>query len=97
MLVLLKQHSTGAYGNDDQAIGKSAAGNSTKIHMACDGYGLPIDFTITGGEVHESKIAPAFVENLPNANYVIADKGYNNEPLRELIRLNYMDIEYLKK
>ena len=28
-------------------------GNTTKIHMAVDAHGLPIDFEITGGEVHE--------------------------------------------
>ena len=29
---------------------KSAAGSTTKIHKAADGYGLPVDFKITGGE-----------------------------------------------
>ncbi len=27
-----------------QAIGKSRAGNTTKIHLAVDVYGLPIEF-----------------------------------------------------
>ena len=45
--------STGAASDGDEAIGKSVAGNTTKIHMAVDACGLPIDFEITGGEVHD--------------------------------------------
>ena len=44
-----------------KAIGKSVCGNSTKIHMAVDGFGLPIEFELTGGEVHDSKIASEFI------------------------------------
>jgi transposase len=44
------QHSAGAAGKKPQAIGKSRAGNTTKIHLVVDSYGLPIEFEITGGE-----------------------------------------------
>ena len=43
------QHSAGAAGDEPQAIGKSRAGNTSKIHLAVDAYGLPIRFRITGG------------------------------------------------
>jgi len=85
-IVKAHQHSTGAVGADDQAIGKSVAGNTTKIHLAADAHGLPIDFVITGGEVHDCKVAPEFIAQLPSAAYTIADKGYDSEELRELIR-----------
>jgi transposase len=85
-IVKAHQHSTGASGKEDQAIGKSVAGNTTKIHMAVDAFGLPIDFDITGGEVHDCKVAPKFFANLPEADYMIADKGYDSEELRDLIR-----------
>ena len=49
-------------------------------------YGLPIDFMITGGEVHDCKVAPEFVAQLPTADYTIADKGYDKEQLRDLIK-----------
>ena len=35
------QHSAGAVGQESQAIGKSRAGNTTKIHRVVDSYGLP--------------------------------------------------------
>jgi transposase len=85
-IVKAHQHSTGAASEGDEAIGKSVAGNTTKIHMAVDAYGLPIDFEITGGEVHDCKIAPEFFAKLPDADYLIADKGYDSEELRDLVR-----------
>jgi transposase len=80
------QHSTGAASHEDEAIGKSVAGNTTKIHMAVDAHGLPIDFEITGGEVHDCKVALKFFAQLPDADYMIADKGYDSEELRDLVR-----------
>jgi transposase len=85
-IVKAHQHSTGAASEEDQGIGKSVAGNTTKIHMAVDSHGLPIEFEITGGEVHDCKVAPDFIAKLPTADYTIADKGYDSEELRELIR-----------
>jgi len=85
-IVKAHQHSAGAASDEEQAIGKSVAGNTTKIHMAVDGFGLPIEFEITGGEVHDCKIAPELIAKLPASDYVIADKGYDSEELREIIR-----------
>ena len=52
------QHCHGAAGNENQAIGRSRGGNNTKIHMIVESYGLPLAFELTGGEVHDAKIAP---------------------------------------
>lgn len=85
-IIRAHQHSTGAASEENQAIGKSVGGNTTKIHMAVDAYGLPIEFDLTGGEVHDSKAAPELIARLPFADYTIADKGYDSEEIRELIR-----------
>jgi len=79
------QHSSGAPKNKESAIGKSVAGNSSKIHLAVDSYGLPIDFLITGGQVHDCKVAPEFIAALPPSEYKIADRGYDSENLRKQI------------
>ena len=84
-IVKAHQHSAGAASHEEQGIGKSVAGNTTKIHMAVDGFGFPIEFEITGGEVHDSKIAPELIGKLPVSDYVIADKGYDSEELRQTI------------
>jgi transposase len=80
------QHSAGAAGKESQAIGKSRAGNTSKIHLAVDSCGLPIEFLITGGETHDSKAAGELIALLPAADAVVADKGYDSEAIRELIR-----------
>lgn len=85
-IVKAHQHSAGAASKENQAIGKSVAGNTSKIHMAVDAYGLPIEFEITGGEVHDCKAAPELIAKLPASNYIIADKGYDSEEIRDLIR-----------
>jgi transposase len=85
-IIRAHQHSTGAASEENQAIGKSVGGNTTKIHMAVDAHGLPIEFDLTGGEVHDSKAAPELIARLPFADYTIADKGYDSEEIRELIR-----------
>lgn len=85
-IVRAHQHSSGAAGEASQAIGKSVGGNTTKIHMAVDAFGLPIEFQLTGGEVHDAKAAPDLIAILPKANYTIADKGYDSEEIREQIR-----------
>lgn len=85
-LVKAHQHSAGAASNESQGIGQSRGGNTTKIHMGVDSFGLPIDFDITGGEVHDSKAAPALIDKLPKTDYTVADKGYDSEFLRTKIR-----------
>lgn len=52
-------------GQNPQAISKSVAGNTTQIHLAVDSCGNPIDFILTGGEVHGSKAAADLVALLP--------------------------------
>ena len=85
-IVKAHQHSSGAISSGDQAIGKSRGGNTTKIHMVVDSFGLPISFQLTGGQVNDSTIAPELIAKLPQSEYVIADKGYDSENIRELIR-----------
>jgi transposase len=79
------QHSAGAAGSEPQAIGKSRAGNTTKLHLAVDAYGLPVAFEVTGGEIADCTMAPELVDKLPGAEIVIADKGYDSESLRQYI------------
>lgn len=56
------QHSTGAFSEENQAIGLSRGGSTSKIHPAVDSYSLPIEFILTGGEAHDSKVVNALIE-----------------------------------
>ena len=51
-------------------IDKSRAGNTTKIHLAVDDYGLPVEFEITGGEINDCSAAPELIASTNNLKYV---------------------------
>lgn len=40
----------------DHALGYSRGGFTTKIHLLCDGHGLPPHFHLTPGQTHESTV-----------------------------------------
>lgn len=48
--------------------------------MVCDALGLPVRFLVSGGEVHDSKMAGALIEGLV-AEHFLADKGYDSKSL----------------
>ena len=48
-----------------------------------DAHGNPIDFKITGGEVHDSQVANDLIEVIEQAEYFIADKGYDSQKIRD--------------
>jgi len=81
------QHASGARIGEDRAIGVSRGGATTKIHIAADAHGNPIDFEITGGEVHDSKVAEKLINKLSEeAKNFVADKGYDSENIRDIVR-----------
>ena len=69
---------------EDQALGRSRGGFSTKIHVTVDGLGNPLRVRLTGGQRHDSTQAQALLEGY-ECNYVIADRGYAAEALRDWI------------
>ena len=79
------QHSAGAATQSAEAIGKSRGGKTTKIHLAVDAYGLPVEFIITGGEINDCTAAPELIAQVEPAEAIIADKGYDSGRLREQI------------
>lgn len=78
------QHATGV---KDQAISKSIGGNSSKIHLAVDSHGNPVQFLIEDGKTHDVKVAPQLVNSidLHETEILCADKGYDSKLLREQI------------
>jgi len=58
---------------------------TTKIHLAVDDYGLPVEFEITGGEINDCSAAPGLITRLPDTKAIVADKGYDSGWIREQI------------
>jgi len=71
-------------GQEQQALGRSRGGFSTKIHITVDGLGNPLRVRLTAGQVHESTQAQALLEGL-SGHHVIADRGYAGQPLVDWI------------
>jgi transposase len=79
------QHASGARSGELRAIGTSRGGPTTKIHMATDAHGNPLCIEITGGQVHDSQVAPLLIEQVEGES-LIADKGYDSEEIRQCAR-----------
>jgi transposase len=84
--IKVHQDGTGGCVFRDAAIGMSRGGRTTKIHLATNAYGLPIEFEVTSGQVSDVKIGEILVDRIRSATYIIADKGYDSEKLRQKIR-----------
>lgn len=62
---------------EQQALGRSKGGLSTKIHACVDALGNPLKFILTPGQSSEIKQAPALIKGINNAN-VIGDKAFDS-------------------
>jgi transposase len=78
----------------DEALGRSRGGLTSKIHLACDGRGRPLSIVVTAGQRHESMQLEAVLDaiRLPRVGAgrprkrperLIADKGYSHPSCRE--------------
>jgi hypothetical protein len=84
-IVRADQHASGPQGGEDrQALGKSRGGLSSKIHMKVDAFGMPLEFILTGGEVHEASQVDFLISGY--CTYMIAARGYESDKIRELCR-----------
>ena len=76
-IVRAHQHSAGAKKDgEDEAIGRSRGGLSTKIHTLVDALGNPVGFFLTGGHAHDLEGAEHFLPSM-QADMLIADKAFD--------------------
>jgi transposase len=61
---------------EDQAIGRSRGGLSTKIHTLVDALGNPVGFHLTGGEAHDLVGADHLLPKM-QAGALIADRAFD--------------------
>ncbi len=74
-------------GQEEQALGKSVGGFSTKIHVTVDGLGNPLRLILTGGQRADSPQAIALLEGF-DFDAVLADRGYDTDAILEFIAQN---------
>src|SRR5690606_12129014 len=78
-------------------LGRSRGGLTSKIHLACDGVGRPLAFTVTGGNTNDCTQFTAVMEAIRvprpgpgrprvRPDHVIGDKGYSSKAIRTWLR-----------
>jgi transposase len=58
---------------------------NTKLHAVSDTTGRPIRFFMTAGQVSDHTRARALVRSLPAADWLLGDRGYDADWLREAL------------
>ncbi len=66
-------------------IGRTKGGLNAKIHAVCDGQGRPVAMTLTEGQVSDDKGAALLIDTLPEAEKLLADRGYNADWFRDAL------------
>ena len=93
----LPNHKNPWFEPPDHGIGRSRGGLTTKLHLVCDGRGRPLGMVITGGNVNDTTMMPAVLEDLrvprdgkgrprTRPDRVLADKGYPSKAYRAWLR-----------
>ena len=97
-VVRAHQHAAGARkGGSAPGLGRSRGGLTSKIHLACDAFGRPLAFTITGGNTNDCTQFTAVMEEIrvprigpgrPRVRpaHVLGDKGYSSRAIRTWLR-----------
>ncbi|WP_436850260.1 IS5 family transposase [Streptomyces monashensis] len=98
-IVRAHQHAAGARkgGRRSPALGRSRGGLTSKIHLACDAFGRPLAFVLTGGNtndctqfttVMEAIRVPRMGPGRPRVRptHVLGDKGYSSRAIRTWLR-----------
>ncbi|MDT0470241.1 IS5 family transposase [Streptomyces gibsoniae] len=98
-VVRAHQHAAGARkgGLRSPALGRSRGGLTSKIHLACDAFGRPLAFTVTGGNTNDCTQFTAVMEAIRvprigpgrprvRPDHVLGDKGYSSKAIRAWLR-----------
>ena len=78
-----QRFASGARGGDEEALGRSRGGLTTKIHALVDGLGRPLCFLLTPGQAADCRHALALLEGLV-VERLIGDRAYDTHELRDL-------------
>lgn len=70
---------------DQEALGRSKGGFTTKIHALVDALGNPLKFILTPGQRNDITQAESLLKDLKDTT-VIADKGYDSNALIDSIK-----------
>jgi len=59
---------------------------NTKLHAVADANGRPLSFFLTAGPVSDYTGAAALLDDLPKAQWLLGDRGYDADWLRDALQ-----------
>lgn len=74
-------------GQEEQALGKSVGGFSTKIHVTVDALGNPLRLLLTGGHRSDATQALALLAGF-DFEALLADRGYDSDKILAFVAQN---------
>ena len=81
-IVRVHQHGACIAGNNQQHMGRSRGGLTTKIHAVVDTNGLPVQIGLTPGETHDNQLCSVLLSELRPQTMLLADRGYDADWIR---------------
>jgi len=69
---------------ENEALGRSKGGFTTKIHAVVDALGLPVDVRLTGGNRNDITQAEDLMKDKAPRK-LIGDKGYDSDAFRNML------------
>lgn len=70
----------------DRLIGRTKCGMNTKLHAITDANGRPLSFFMTAGRVRDYTVAAALLDDLPKAQWILADRSYDADWYRNVLQ-----------
>ena len=67
-------------------LGRARGGLTTKIHALVDAFGRPIRLMLSAGQAYDGHAALDLLEALPNGCKLLADRAYDSNAIRALIK-----------
>lgn len=55
------------------------------MHLICTGTGIPVEFLVTAGSIHDNTAMQFMDIDLPKNSHLYADKAYLNGEIKELL------------
>ena len=85
-IVRVHQHGACITDNDQQDMGRSRGGLTSKIHTVVDTNRLPVHLALTPGEAHDNRLCLVLLRTLLPQTMLLADRGYDADWIGELAR-----------
>ena len=74
-------------GQENQALGRSRGGFTTKLHILVDSLGNPLRFRCTKGQMHDIKMAYELLDGHA-FQFLMADRGYSAQHLHDFLTMS---------